>query len=151
MHPGILTALALLSLLVVPTASAQPAPTQAPQPMDRMPMADGASKTLPSPVATASVNVGGKELTIRYNAPSMRGRKIMGGLVPFGQVWRTGANPATTFITAAHLKIGTLDVPAGTYTLYTLPAADSWMLIINKQTGQSGLTYDQLRISAAPP
>lgn len=100
-------------------------------------------KPLPSPAATASTTLEGKSVVIRYNAPSMRGRKIMGGLVPYGKVWRTGANPATTLVTAAHLKIGTLDVPAGTYTIYTLPDASTWMLIVNKQTGQWGTVYNQ--------
>ncbi len=102
-----------------------------------------ADTPLPSPAATASTTLNGKSIVVRYNAPSMRGRKIVGGLVPYGQVWRTGANPATTLVTAAHLKIGTLDVPAGTYTLYTLPGAETWMLIVNKQTGQWGTIYKQ--------
>jgi hypothetical protein len=73
----------------------------------------------------------------------MRGRKIMGGLVPYGQVWRTGANPATSFVTAGDIMVGTLKVPAGAYTLYSLPAAPGtpWLLIINKQTGQWGTVY----------
>ena len=101
------------------------------------------SKTMPSPPAKASVQLNGQAVTIDYNAPHMRERKIMGGLVPYGQVWRTGANPATTLKTATNLKIGTLDVPAGTYTIYTLPSADQWLLIINKQTGQWGTEYDE--------
>jgi hypothetical protein len=101
------------------------------------------SKPLPSPPARASVQLKGKSITIDYNSPRMRGRQIMGGLVPYGQVWRTGANPATTLKTTVNLKIGTLDVPAGTYTIYTLPNADKWLLIVNKQTGQWGTEYDQ--------
>ena len=100
-------------------------------------------KPLPSPAAKATTTLDGKSIAIRYNAPSIRGRKIMGGLVPYGEVWRTGANPATTLVTAAHLKIGTLDVPAGTYTLYSLPNAGTWMLIVNRQTGQWGTVYNQ--------
>ncbi len=101
-------------------------------------------KKLPSPAAKATVSLDGKALTINYNSPSMRGRKIFGELVPYGKVWRTGANPATTFITAANLKIGNLSVPAGTYTIYSLPSEkDAWMLIVNKQTGQWGTEYDQ--------
>lgn len=100
-------------------------------------------KPLASPAATASTTLDGKSVVIRYNAPSMRCRKVMGGLVPYGKVWRTGANPATTLVTAANLKIGTLDVPAGTYTIYTLPDASTWMLIVNKQTGQWGTVYKQ--------
>jgi len=101
------------------------------------------SAPLPSPAATASVTVAGGTIDIRYNTPHMRGRKIMGELVPYGQVWRTGANPATTLITSVPLKFGDLLVPAGTHTLYSLPSADTWQLIINNQTGQWGLTYNQ--------
>ncbi len=101
-------------------------------------------KALASPAAVATVQLEGKALTIHYNAPSVRCRTIMGDLVPYGKVWRTGANPATSFTTKADLTIGTLRVPAGEYTLYTLPAAASkpWMLIVNKQTGQWGTQYD---------
>jgi hypothetical protein len=102
-----------------------------------------ASAPLPSPPATASVTVAGGTIDIHYNTPHMRGRKIMGELVPYGKVWRTGANPATTIITSVPLKFGDLLVPAGTHTLYSLPSADTWQLIINNQTGQWGLTYDQ--------
>jgi len=98
---------------------------------------------LASEPATASVSVAGGTIDIRYNTPHMRGRKIMGALVPYGQVWRTGANPATTLITSVPLKFGTLLVPAGTHTLYSLPSADTWQLILNNQTGQWGLIYDQ--------
>jgi len=96
-----------------------------------------------SPPATANVNVASGSITIKYNSPEMHGRKIMGDLVPYGKVWRTGANPATTLITTVPLKFGTLLVPAGTHTLYTLPSADTWQLIINNQTGQWGLTYTE--------
>ena len=99
---------------------------------------------LPSPPAVATVKLQGKTVTIHYNTPSIRGRKIFGGLVPYDHWWRTGANPATTLITSAPLRIGKLDVPAGTYTIYTLPSQrDAWMLIVNKQTGQWGTIYHQ--------
>jgi hypothetical protein len=98
-----------------------------------------------SPPATASATINGKKLTIAYSAPSMRGRKIMGGLVPYGRVWRTGADNATTFQTEAALDIAGLKVPKGTYTIYTLPGANEWLLIVNKQTGQWGTEYDQKR------
>lgn len=100
-------------------------------------------KKLPSPPAKATVMLAGKAVTIDYNQPSMRGRKIFGELVPFDKVWRTGANPATTLKTSVALKIGSLDVPAGTYTIYSLPSAQGWKLIINKQTGQWGTEYDE--------
>ena len=96
-----------------------------------------------SPPSKAAVDLNGKEVVIDYNTPFMRGRKIFGGLVPYGQVWRTGANAATTFKTQINLKISTATVAAGTYTLYTLPSKTTWKLIINKQTGQWGTQYNQ--------
>jgi hypothetical protein len=97
-----------------------------------------------SPPGEASVKFDdGKTVTIQYSRPSMRGRKIFGELVPYGQVWRTGANAATSLKTDAELTIGGADVPAGSYTLYTLPGANSWKLIINKQTGQWGTEYSE--------
>jgi hypothetical protein len=88
---------------------------------------------------------GDKAVVIKYNSPRIRCRKIMGDVVPYGKVWRTGANPATSFVTATTLKVGDLTVPAGKYTLYTLPGAPGtpWQLILNKQTGQWGTEYDQ--------
>jgi hypothetical protein len=100
-------------------------------------------KPMPSPPAETSQTVDGKTVSIHYNAPSMRGRKIFGGLVPYDKVWRTGANPATSLKTDINLKIGSATVPTGSYTLYTLPSASGWKLIINKQTGQWGTKYDQ--------
>lgn len=100
-------------------------------------------KPMPSPPATAGVSLGGQQVTIKYNAPSARGRQIMGEVVPYDKIWRTGANPATTLITPVSLHIGTLLVPAGTYTLYTMPSKEKWMLIVNKQTGQWGTEYNE--------
>jgi hypothetical protein len=97
----------------------------------------------PSPPGTTECTIKGKKVSISYSRPSMKGRKIMGDLVPYDQVWRTGANEATTLTTAADLDIGGAKVPAGTYTLYTLPSANAWKLIINKQTGQWGTDYNQ--------
>lgn len=105
--------------------------------------APAAKKPLLSPPATAEVTLNGHQITIHYNSPSMRGRKIMGGLVPYGKPWRTGANPATTLITPVNLKIGTLDVPAGTYTLFTLPSETQWQLIVSKKTGEWGIPYPE--------
>lgn len=98
----------------------------------------------PSPPGTAEVTLGGKKITIEYSRPSLRGRKAVGGeLVPYGKVWRTGANEATTLTTEIDLNIGGANIPAGKYTLYTLPAEDGWKLIVNKQTGQWGTVYDE--------
>ena len=83
----------------------------------------------------------GKKITVDYGRPYKRNRKIMGDLVPYGQIWRTGANAATAFSTDANLLVGGTRVPAGKYTLYTLPSEGIWKLIINKQTGQWGTRY----------
>ena len=96
-----------------------------------------------SPPADTSVTINGKKITINYSAPSMRGRKIMGGLVPYGAVWRTGANAATSLKTEGNLTIDGLKVPKGDYTLYTFVDPSQWLLIVNKQTGQDGTDYDQ--------
>jgi hypothetical protein len=96
-----------------------------------------------SPPASAKVTLNGKDITIKYSSPRMRGRKIMGELVPYGEVWRVGANDATTLITPVNLKIGTLDVPAGTYSLFTLPNKDKWLFIVSKKTGEWGIPYPE--------
>jgi hypothetical protein len=96
-----------------------------------------------SPRASAEFGPAGKKITVDYGRPSVRGRKIYGELVPYGKVWRTGANKATHLTTEADLVIGGVNVPKGTYTLYTLPTAQGWKLIINKQTGQWGTQYDE--------
>lgn len=96
-----------------------------------------------SPPAKAETTINGKSVKVDYSAPSMRGRKIMGGLVPYGKVWRTGANAATTLTTSGDITLGGVAVKAGTYTLFTLPDETGWKLIINKQTGQWGTRYDQ--------
>jgi hypothetical protein len=97
----------------------------------------------PSPPGTATVTLNGKKVTVDYSRPYMKGRKIMGALVPYDKVWRTGANEATTLTTEADLDSNGTSVPAGKYTLWTLPSEGTWKLIINKQTGQWGTDYDQ--------
>ena len=97
-----------------------------------------------SPPGQATVKFAdGNTVTVDYSRPSMRGRKIFGGLVPYEQVWRTGANAATSLKTDVDLDIGGTTVPKGSYTLYTLPGMNSWQLIVNKQTGQWGTEYSQ--------
>lgn len=104
-----------------------------------------------SPRDSSAITISGKKISVNYGRPSMRGRTIMGGLVPYNKVWRTGANEATAFVTEADLEFNGVVVPRGSYTLYTLPSADQWKLIINKQTGQWGTVYnpdlDLVRIS----
>jgi hypothetical protein len=95
-----------------------------------------------SPPAQSSVTVAGKKITVDYYAPSMHDRKVMGGLVPFGVVWCTGANIATKITADAPLHIGTLDLPKGEYSIWTLPGEKEWTLIINKETGQFHLNYN---------
>jgi hypothetical protein len=105
-------------------------------------------KPVASPPATASVSVAGKEITIKYGAPSVRGRQIFGegGVVSKDKtypVWRVGANSATALHTEADLDIKGLAVPKGDYTVFALVTTDPWQLIINKQTGQWGLAYSK--------
>jgi hypothetical protein len=96
----------------------------------------------PSPPAQAQCKFSdGKTLTIDYSSPRMKGRKIYGGLVPYGKVDRTGANEATTFVTDANLTVGGKDVPAGSDTIFTVPNPDKWTLIINKKTGEWGIPF----------
>lgn len=95
-----------------------------------------------SPLAQASFAFAdGKTTTVDYSSPRMKGRKIYGGLVPYGEVWRAGANEATTFVTTANLTVGGTAVPAGSYTLFAIPTADKWTLIISKKTGEWGTKY----------
>lgn len=94
-----------------------------------------------SPGDSVKATVGNAHVTINYSRPSQRGRIILGGLVPWNQVWRTGANAATQFTTDADLVIGGTTVPAGKYTLWTLPTPVGVTLIVNKETGQWGTDY----------
>jgi hypothetical protein len=108
----------------------------------------------PSPPATATLDLGSgmtghrlerhwetRSITVDYSSPRARGRKIYGDLVPFGQVWRTGANEATTFVTTTDVTVGGATVPAGSYTLFTIPDREKWTLIISKKTGEWGTAY----------
>ena len=96
----------------------------------------------PSPAAKASCALAdGKSITVDYSSPRAKGRKIYGGLVPYGQVWRAGANEATTFVTTGDLMVGGTHVPAGSYTIFTIPNKDKWTLVISKKTGEWGTDY----------
>ena len=96
----------------------------------------------PSPPATAKCELaGGKTVTIDYSSPRKKGRKIFGDLVKYDQVWRTGANEATTFVTTGDVMVGGTHVPAGSYTIFTIPGKDKWTLIISKKTGEWGTDY----------
>lgn len=96
-----------------------------------------------SPAAETSVTIAGKAVRVEYSAPSMRGRKIFGGLEPYGRVWRAGANSATALHTDANLDIGGLAVPKGDYTLFVYLDPAQWQLVVSKATGEWGLDYDK--------
>ena len=100
----------------------------------------------PSPAAETSATINGKKITIKYSAPSMRGRKIFGAtdaLEPDNKVWRAGANEATALHTDAELTMGGLKIPPGDYTLFVWLDPNVWKLIVNKQTGQEGTDYHE--------
>jgi hypothetical protein len=105
-----------------------------------------------SPRDTARGSIGGADVWVDYSRPTKRGREIFGNLVPWNTVWRTGANSATQLNTPVDLLVGGATVPAGKYTLWTLPTPTGWKVIINKQTGQWGTEYhpeqDLVRIDA---
>jgi hypothetical protein len=112
----------------------------------QMNMAEDKSKR-PSPPASAECKFSdGKTIKVDYSSPRAKGRKIFGeasekALVPYGEVWRTGANEATTFVTDANLKVGGKEVPAGSYTIFTIPKAGAWTFVVSKKTGEWGTDY----------
>jgi hypothetical protein len=112
----------------------------------QMNMSDDKSKR-PSPPASAACKFSdGKTIKIDYSSPRAKGRKIFGeasekALVPYGQIWRTGANDATTFVTDTNVTVGGKAVPAGSYTIFTVPKADAWSLVISRKTGEWGTDY----------
>jgi hypothetical protein len=96
----------------------------------------------PSPPARAECKLAnGKTVAVDYSSPRAKGRKIFGGLVPYGQVWRAGANEATTLVTTGDISIGGKAVPAGKYTMFAIPGEDKWTLVISKKTGEWGTAY----------
>src|SRR5580704_3825793 len=129
-------ALITVSLLAITTLVATVASAQ-------MSMSEDKSKR-PSPPASAECKFSdGKTIKIDYSSPRAKGRKIFGtasekALVPYGEIWRTGANEATTFVTSGNLTVGGKAVPAGSYTLFTVPKPDEWWLVISKKTGEWG-------------
>lgn len=146
--PLVLLALAALACRPADTEKAQDSVVTAAPAPEAAPAAAQAS-----PRDSARATIGGATVLVDYGRPSKRGRVIFAdaGLVPYGQVWRTGANAATTLVTSGPLMVGETALPAGTYTLYTVPAADRWQLVINGQTGQWGTEYDQSKDVARVP
>ena len=104
------------------------------------PIREGANlASRPSPLDSVSFSVGGQAIKICYSRPSLKGRHMVGGeAVPFGKVWRTGANETTKFITAAPVTVGSIAVPAGMYSLYSVPGEQEWSLIVNESHEQWG-------------
>ncbi len=105
----------------------------------------------PSPPAKAEGTIDGVKIVIDYSTPFVKGRKIFGGLEPYGKVWRTGANEATSFEIDKNIKVEGKELPKGKYTLYSIPGEKEWVVIFNKTTGQWGTEYsestDALRVT----
>ena len=96
----------------------------------------------PSPPAKATLDLGGgQSVTVDYSSPRAKGRKIYGELVPYGKVWRTGANEATTLVATTDINVGGTAIPAGSYTVFTIPDQSKWTLVISKKTGEWGTDY----------
>jgi hypothetical protein len=95
-----------------------------------------------SPATTANGKVGDANITINYSAPSVKGRTIWGELVPYGKVWRAGANEATTFETSKDITVEGKKLPAGKYSLFAVPGENQWQIVFNSQTGQWGTQHD---------
>jgi hypothetical protein len=118
-------------LILTTSAPAQPAP-----PLIEFPAA--------SPACTLKQHVGLTDIEVVYSRPGIKNREIFGGLVPFEQVWRTGANAATKITFSTAVKLNGKDVPAGTYALFTIPSENEWTVIINKGAAQWGAyKYDE--------
>jgi hypothetical protein len=96
-------------------------------------------KSKPSPAATANGKVGNANVTVSYSSPAVKGRKIWGELVPYGKVWRAGANEATIFQTDTDLTVEGKKLPAGKYSLFAIPGENEWTIIFNSETGQWGV------------
>ncbi len=109
----------------------------------------------PSPTQTLKQNFGLSSIELSYSRPGIKGRKVFGDLVPFGQVWRTGANQATTLTFGEEVMIGGTKVPAGKYGLLTIPGEKEWTIIISKQTDVTSpdaykQDQDLVRVIATP-
>lgn len=109
----------------------------------------------PSPLSKVSQVVGVTEIALEYSSPAVKGRKIWGGLLPYGELWRTGANQATRISFSTDVTVGDKAVPAGTYAIFTIPGKDAWTFILNKNPNQGGTgnykkELDQLRLQLHP-
>jgi len=97
----------------------------------------------PSPLDSISVQVGGGTMKVCYGRPSARGRKVMGELVPFDQPWRLGANEATTINVPFAAQLAGVRVEPGTYTLYAIPGASKWQIVVNRGAQRWGVPIDK--------
>ncbi len=109
----------------------------------------------PSPKAEVEQRVGLTDIKIEYSSPGVKGREIFGGLVPYGKIWRTGANAATTIMFSKDVKVQGKEVPSGTYSLFTIPGKDQWTVILNKKTelwgtGDHKKKHDLCRFKVEP-
>ena len=105
------------------------------------PARQGDEPVLSPPKKASCTFPDGKSIKVDYSSPRMRGRKIFGAVVPYGEVWRAGANEATTFVTNTPVMVQQKLVPAGNYTIFTLPTQNSWTFIISKETQEWGIPY----------
>ncbi len=119
-----------------------------------VPMVGFAQGQKASPPDKVSNTIGNATVTISYSQPSVKGRTIWGGLVPYGKVWRTGANEATTFEVSSDVKIGDQTLKSGKYSLFTIPSEEEWTFIFNEETGQWGTNHnaekDVIKVKATP-
>ncbi len=123
------------------------------------PSKPGRAQAVSPPAKASCAFPDGKTIRVNYASPRMRGRKIFGGLVPYGEEWRMGADEATALVTTANLIVGGKKVPSGSYTLFALPTPAKWTLIISKKTGEWGIPYPgaqfdiaraEMKVSALP-
>ena len=154
------TAACGLGLLLAATAThAQTTPAPMPATQEKMlppnPQSRALLETKPSPAATATGKIGAASVTVSYSSPAVKGRAIWGGLVPYGQVWRAGANEATTVEFTKDVKVAGKTLPAGKYGFFVLPTEKQWTVIFNKVPKQWGaFKYDEkqdaLRVVVIP-
>ncbi|MCB0819531.1 MAG: DUF2911 domain-containing protein [Bacteroidetes bacterium] len=138
-----------VSLFVAGSVSAQT------EKSDKTKMTAAKKDERPSPPKTTAATVGDLSITINYSQPGVKGRKIFGELVPFGKIWRTGANEATTVEVSRDCKVGGSFLKAGKYALFTIPGADEWTIIFNSVPDQWGAykydeSKDALRFKVKP-
>ncbi|GAA4350715.1 DUF2911 domain-containing protein [Hymenobacter saemangeumensis] len=117
--------------------------------------AQDSPKAVASPPATAVGKIGAADVTVKYSSPAVKGRSIWGGLVPYGQVWRAGANEATTIEFSKPVKVEGKDLPAGKYSFFVVPSEQEWKIIFNKTANQWGAfkyeeKTDALRAAVKP-